>query len=379
MKKENQLLYDPLSAKFRDRKGGVEIDLDKVLATLLGGAIGDAIGAPIEFDSLQQIRNVYGEEGITTFEDGSWGKGRITDDTQMMVYTLEAVIRSYLRMIDRGLVDFGTVAHHAYLRWLVTQQERPPREVAFQFENGFLLDHRELHQRRAPDNSCLTALCTAIEPPTTEKPINNSKGCGGIMRVAPVGIFVPEAFGLGVTAAAITHGHPTGYLCAGFFAHLLEQILRRGSSLEQAVDSAMMYMVDNYDETEYEEVAMAVHAALTASESDTSSPEMVESLGAGWIAEEALSIALYCALVSDNYRDGVLLAVNHSGDSDSTGMLTGNLLGALHGLKAIPTEWRDGVECAALIEEMTIDAFQVSTGEPDQDDLDRLFEKYPPN
>jgi ADP-ribosylglycohydrolase len=56
-------------------------------------------------------------------------------------------------------------------------------------------------------------------------------------------------------------------------------------------------------------------------------PEIVEQLGGGWVAEEALATALFCALKATNFAEGVLLAVNHSGDSDSTGSLTGNLLG----------------------------------------------------
>lgn len=349
------------------------------MASLIGGAIGDALGAPIEFYSLAQIRSQYGKSGVTTFEAGSWGEGRITDDTQMMLFTIEAIIRSYMREQDFGIVDFGTVVHHSYLRWLITQDEQPPSGISAEFKNGHLLDRQELHHRRSPGDSCLSALRTAIEPPSPDTQINNSKGCGGLMRVAPVGVFMPDAFGLGVTAAAITHGHPTGYLCAGFFAHVLEKILRHGADLEEAIDSGMRYLVAYYDESVYKEVVMAVHAALQAAEKGERSPEAVESLGAGWVAGEALSIALYCALVADSYREGVLLSVNHSGDSDSTGMLAGNLLGAMYGMEAIPAEWIENVECGDLIEEMVFDALLVSSGDVRREDQERLFAKYPPS
>jgi ADP-ribosyl-[dinitrogen reductase] hydrolase len=66
------------------------------------------------------------------------------------------------------------------------------------------------------------------------------------------------------------------------------------------------------------------------------SEEAIAELGEGWVAEEALAISVYCALVARDFRQGVVMAVNHDGDSDSTGAITGNLLGALHGVDAIP-------------------------------------------
>ncbi|MBK8809431.1 MAG: ADP-ribosylglycohydrolase family protein [Acidobacteria bacterium] len=66
----------------------------------------------------------------------------------------------------------------------------------------------------------------------------------------------------------------------------------------------------------------------------------VSVLGGGWVGEEALAISIYCSLVSENDLSGaLLLAVNHSGDSDSTGAITGNILGALHGIGAIPVKF----------------------------------------
>ncbi len=52
---------------------------------------------------------------------------------------------------------------------------------------------------------------------TPEKPLNDSKGCGGVMRVAPVGLVATDPFDLGCRAAAITHGHPSGWLASGAF------------------------------------------------------------------------------------------------------------------------------------------------------------------
>ena len=86
------------------------------------------------------------------------------------------------------------------------------------------------------------------------------------------------------------------------------------------------------------------------------SPETVESLGQGWVAEEALAIAVYCALVSPNdFASGVRLAVNHSGDSDSTGAIAGNILGAKLGVGAIPDHWLSVLELRAELEVLAED------------------------
>lgn len=80
--------------------------------------------------------------------------------------------------------------------------------------------------------------------------------------------------------------------------------------------------------------------------------------GAGWVAEEALAIALFCALKAESFEQGVLLAVNHGGDSDSTGSMTGNLLGLLHGRSAIPQGWLDYLELRDVIEEVATDMWR---------------------
>ena len=86
------------------------------------------------------------------------------------------------------------------------------------------------------------------------------------------------------------------------------------------------------------------------------SPELVEALGGGWVGEEALAISIYCSLMfEDDLSRALLLAVNHSGDSDSTGAITGNILGALHGIDAIPVHWLDQLELRKEIEQVATD------------------------
>lgn len=178
---------------------------------------------------------------------------------------------------------------------------------------------------------------------TMDRPINHSKGCGGVMRTAPVGLAFPTelAFRYGAECAAITHGHPSGFLTGGYLAELVARSVE-GEDLATAAMAVVETLAayGGHDETLH-----AVHRALTLSRSDTAPPQAVAELGLGWVGEEALAIALWCALTSPgDFRQAVLRAVNHPGDSDSTGSICGAIMGASLGAEAIAASWRDTVE-----------------------------------
>jgi ADP-ribosylglycohydrolase len=108
-----------------------------------------------------------------------------------------------------------------------------------------------------------------------------------------------------------------------------------------------------------DEVARALRAAVAAADSQPATPETVERLGEGWVAGEALAIAVYCALAATDFRSGVLLAVSHGGDSDSTGAICGNLLGAALGAGAIDPDLLAGLEGREVIEQGADDLLAV--------------------
>ncbi|GAB3894020.1 hypothetical protein GCM10027612_44510 [Microbispora bryophytorum subsp. camponoti] len=113
----------------------------------------------------------------------------------------------------------------------------------------------------------------------------------------------------------------------------------------------------------HEETTAAIEAAVTLAGTAEPSPEAVETLGGGWVAEEALAIAVYCALVSgDDIERALLLAVNHSGDSDSTGSLCGNLLGTVHSDAALPGHWVSRLEGRDTVIELADDFTTHFTG-----------------
>jgi ADP-ribosylglycohydrolase len=344
--------------------------LGRYAGCLLGGAVGDALGAPIEFMRIDEIRHRFGENGLTDYAEAYGRKGAITDDTQMTLFTAEGMLRAFCRGNLRGICHPPSVVHHAYIRWLITQGEKSASHWD-QKKTGWLIQVPELYSRRAPGNSCLSALRSG-RMGTMKESINDSKGCGGVMRIAPIGLMYQDpgqAFDMGCEVAAITHGHPTGYLAAGTLAAIISMIMS-GSSLR---DSVLQSLGILRTKRNHEESLQASESALDmVQKAGQPSPEKVESLGAGWIAEEALGIALYCSLVSEHdFARAVLLSVNHSGDSDSTGAITGNLLGALLGEEAIPKNWLTDLEMREIIEELASDLLLKFK------DDEAWWEKYP--
>ncbi|NYG60528.1 ADP-ribosylglycohydrolase [Nocardioides daedukensis] len=353
----------------------------RVRGSLLGGAIGDALGGPVEFWSLEQIQRECGPDGVRRYVPenvaGSSVYGRITDDTQMTLFTLEGMIRAAVRR-DRGIGFTVAAVHHAYDRWLDTQLQNGPDGE----RDGWLINEQWLYSRRAPGNTCLSALA---EPRGGQRKLaqfgvvatNNSKGCGGVMRSAPFGL-VPHwvwssdlQFDSAAEAAGYTHGHSTGQVASGALAVLIGAIMR-GHDLPGAIEEtqSQLRVRDAGGET-YLAIEQATEVARKGP-----GAEHMESLGGGWVAEEALAMAIYACLVHpepDQMLDALSLSVTHSGDSDSTGAICGNILGALHGETALPPELAFAVEGRGTILTLADDFIYEFTAS------DRLHGDYGPD
>jgi len=327
-------------------------DQDHFRGCLLGGAIGDALGAPVEFLRYNQIVQKYGQEGIHDLEFNGDGLALFTDDTQMTLFTAEGILMAFTRGNVKGICHPPTVVFHAYQRWLVTQGYPKVEEFKWVY-NGWLLGVGELHASRGPGSTCLSAL-SSRKAGTIETPINNSKGCGGVMRMAPAGLVFDRdrVFSMGAEFAALTHGHPSGYLSAGALAQIIFNLIE-GQNLELTVEDAMQELAKHIS---HDECTTCLRKALSLVQSDLTDQQAIRQIGEGWVGEEALAIAVYCALKYQNDLRGALIAaVNHDGDSDSTGAITGNILGAYLGVNAIPQAWLERLELREVITELADD------------------------
>lgn len=333
--------------------------LNRFSGSLVAGAAGDALGYVVEFISRQAILARYGHAGITRYDiDPDWTKAQVSDDTQMTLFTAEGLLDARLQGCDNDDAALIRCVTDAYLRWYTTQTRH------FTPGGEGLLGVHELWARRAPGNTCLSALRSLASGNAVD---NTSKGCGGIMRVAPVALFAvasPTAAWTdehiariaGLTAF-ITHHHPLSTLssavCAVIIAHacLADAPFTAADyvaateagciAAEKAFPGGGRYM---------KQLRMLLEATIKAAGSTQSDAEAVASLGEGWVAEETLAIALASVMRHpDDVRAALAMAVNHNGDSDSTGAVAGNIIGASLGYQAIPADLADDVELQPLL------------------------------
>lgn len=332
-----------------------------IRASLFGGAIGDALGAEIEFWALDRIRARF-PDGVNRILPHDGIPAAITDDTQMTLFTAEGLIRAVVRAHSKGICHPPSVVHHALMRWLLTQGEIGPEQGIER--KGLVCDPR-LHHRRAPGATCLSALRNSRH--FGDLATNDSKGCGTIMRVAPIGLLgsAEQIDKLADECSHLTHGHQTGRDAARAFAHVLAQVLD-GNPLDEALRRLQQMSFDAPTQR-------AIASAITAPTDGL--PRTVERLGGGWVAEEALSIALYAARVATDFEHGLRIAVTHSGDSDSTGAIAGNLLGLIFPDQVMSHAWRRQVECADLIDRIAADLHKAK--EPDRDFAEAMWSWYP--
>ena len=332
--------------------------LDQFRGCLIGGAAGDALGYPVEFMRKRDILRRYGEKGITEYELKG-GLALISDDTQMTLFTAAGLLLD----AARGGQDAPGAINDAYLDWLKTQELRFPLKTGTYATP--LAEKHGLFSRRAPGNTCLFALHSGGGG-TPEAPINESKGCGGVMRTAPAGLHFcdtgrtgRDAARLGAQAAALTHGHPLGWMPAGMLSEIVFEICQNGAAVQEAVTRSLDTLEELWPSSHHVRyLSDLIRTALRLAGDGTADGDAVSQLGEGWTGEEALAVAVYCAVRHAGDFDGaVTAAVNHSGDSDSTGAIAGNITGAEVGLSGIPAKYTENLELKELILE-TADALR---------------------
>lgn len=320
-------------------------DKQAASGALIGLALGDALGYPVEFDDVPRILTAYGPWQTMDLPTPAIA----TDDTQMTL----ALGRGLRTAMDQGpLTPAGAV--------------QPIREE-------YVAWWRSPDNNRAPGHTCLEA-CRQLSDERQrwqQASRTGSKGCGANMRVAPVGLIpgLPEEVRSGVAQlqAALTHGHPTGLAASDLTARAV-YLLASGTQPGELPAALREYAQDNrsvYHERwlgdlwEHAQDSGAVDfiqrgwteclAALDRLDAALRAPDResdpCRATGAGWIAEEALATALLCFLLfPDEPVTALRRAACTSGDSDSIACLTGAFAGAWLGAGAWPADWAGRIE-----------------------------------
>lgn len=330
---------------------------DKCSGALVGGAVGDALGYEVEFMSLSSIRRRFGENGITDYVLNRNGVAEISDDTQMSLFTAEGLLRG----IAEGKTDTKDLLPYiakAYQHWYLTQTR------SFSpINDSYLTGIEELWSRRAPGNTCLSALRDITENNAT--PANNSKGCGGVMRVAPIGIYsaahphtlnLEQAGNLAGYAADITHKHPLSTYSSIALAMIVAECITHDNIYRErfrtiVIDHVFRPLAQRFpDDRHLRHLQTLIRKSLDLALTTQTDADAICQLGEGWVAEETLAIAIFSVMRHiDDFEKCISCAVNHDGDSDSTGAVAGNILGAIHGHQAIPQKYLTHLELHTLL------------------------------
>jgi ADP-ribosylglycohydrolase len=317
-----------------------EYMLDNFKATIWGLAIGDALGHPTEFKSVEGIRKRFGPKGIQSVLDTD---GRFTDDTQMTVALAEGLLDARDAIVNAPAGDVS----------LAEAISAPPRTMPF-VAKQFVKWAFGPKNNRAPGNTCMAG-CRALREgkPWTESGVKRSKGCGSAMRSSPVGLVYDDLKAIDEIARAssvVTHGHPAALDAAHAAALVVRLLLNGVEPLEMmdivweqcARDENFRYLLSNV----LSWVGMTNSGKLTPEEAQTS-----EHLGESWKGDEAVASALYCFLLAykrgEGYVETVRYGANTCGDSDSIAAIAGSFAGAYWGIggeKGVPEEWIDHVE-----------------------------------
>lgn len=365
--------------------------LDLVRGALIGGAAGDALGYLIEFDRYREIIAKYGKRGITQYELQG-GVAEISDDTQMTLFTANGMLMGLTRGYMRGIGGAPEYyVEYAYQDWFNTQMKSYKDVIGQSDEFGsnrhtWLSALPELYSRRAPGTTCLTAIKEIKDRHT---PQNNSKGCGGVMRIAPWPLFcachsvsyaVDEIDVAGGEIARLTHKHPLGWIPAIVLTHIICRFVRDGGFVDLDKVSAVKHFTaivkealqllptlvvkHNVSEVTWDDEKSIgevfhnaverqrelVEHALFLAANEQSDVENISRLGEGWVGEETLAIAIYAvARHIDSFEDVLVASVNHDGDSDSTGAVAGTIIGAIIGYDAIPDKFKEHLELREVI------------------------------
>lgn len=288
---------------------------------LYGLALGDALGAPVEFDSLADIRRRYGTYGIQQPPDPA----RYSDDTQMTLALAE------------GLLDAGPDA--------------PVDALMASVGRRFVAWSHSPDNNRAPGTTCMEGIARYESGVSwRESGLIDSKGSGTAMRVAAIGyLYRHDAIRLREVAEAtslITHRHPAAIAAAIGAAYAITLALD-GAPVETWLTRTFEFasgISDDFDQA---------LRRLGHTFGWTDEVGAMQHIGAGWVGEEALALALYCALrYPDDYAGAVRRAANFDGDSDTVACIVGGLMGARLGLDAIPADWRARCENAAALDDL---------------------------
>ena len=294
-----------------------KITAKQVEAILLGVAVGDALGVPVEFQTRGsfQVTDMLGY-GTHNQPAGTW-----SDDTSLTLCLADSLSRGF---------SLDDIARN-FIKWHAEAAFTAHGNV---FDIGISTSKaiRNLKTGRGPDKSGNTDV--------------NENGNGSLMRIAPLVFYVAdkpqaERFEIVRQVSTITHAHPISVIaCITYVEYLLK--LLHGMDKVAAFEAVQKEMIQSFEvlplDRERQDAQSRFYRLLLPGTKIYALPE--KEIKSGGFVVDTLEAAFWCFLTTDNYRDAVLKAVNLGGDTDTTAAVVGGMAGLFYRVEAIPENWR---------------------------------------
>ena len=331
---------------------------DRIRGAMIGCAAGDALGYPVKVLSEAAIVERYGLRGITAYDLDENGTARITADTQLMLLSANGILFAHTRGALRGIMAPVYQYFDAfYMDWYRLQTEKQPRRARC----GWINAYPALSAKRAPSPTAMRVF-SSDKFGSMDKPVNDSKGSGCLLRAAPIGLSYSDdpayILDLAANTAALTHGNEVTWVASGVLALIISLIIHQELSIAEAVNETLKALDKSFPDSRkaVHELLSSIWSARPLATSASSDLDAIHALGEGWVSNEALAIGILCALRYENDIAGAMtFAANHGGNSSTTAAIAGMLVGARIGFNAIPDRFVDRLELVDVILELADD------------------------
>ena len=331
---------------------------------LLGMAIGDAMGYPVDTKDISQIRTDYGPNGILGYDLVN-GYADITSHTQLAAFSANGLLLGMTRgQVYGRMGPYVRYAHVAQREWAIGQRryDQPSRNHCW----TFLVP--EFRRRHCTDTRMVEIL-NRDRPGTMENPVNSYDNPASIASAVSAALFASmikldqeEADRLGAESIALTYGSPLAFLPGAVIVHLITRSLQnREMKLPELVEEAIQALDDQFGR-EYRQTAQVIsliRQAIALSKDFSILPvDAMEKLRCDTGAE-VLAGAIYAALIYErDFDSAMIVAVNHSGRSTAVGAIAGAILGVRMGEEELPEFYLEGLEILPVIRNLADDLYQ---------------------
>ena len=331
---------------------------------LLGLAIGDAMGYPVDTKNISQIQMDYGPNGILGYDLVN-GYADITSHTQLAAFSGNGLLLGMTRgQVYGRMGPYVRYAHVAQREWAIGQRryDQPSRNHCW----TFLVP--EFRRRHCTDTRMVEIL-NRERIGTLETPVNSYDNPASIASSVSAALFASmarlnqeEADRLGAEIIALTYGSPLAFLPGAVIVHLITRCLQqRGLPLMDLVEEAITALEDGFgrEHRQTAQVIALIRQAIALSRDFSILPaDAMEKLKCDSGAE-VLAGAIYAALIYEkDFDSAMIVAVNHSGRSSAVGAIAGAILGARVGEENLPEFYLEGLEVLPVIRALADDLYQ---------------------